>query len=575
MSDAPPTVAIVGDGPSVDAVEAALRDVTASVQHAAIEEIADADRAVVIGVSGSGGFARANREAVAAGVPWIAVEIGGIGGHETGTATVGAFTAEGPCYRCLGTRMQATDAAGGEDPGTVSRSDARFAGAIAGRLTVEALAGAAVEGAVVEAPETRRTLLAVPTCRVCGADARDHSFTAAHRDVPVTEAAEHAERAVDERVGIVPLVGERESYPAPYYFAQLADTENFSDASPVDNAAGVSPDWDAAYVKALGEALERYSAAVYRTDAFRAATVTELTDPVRPSAFVRPEGARTVDDDEQLAWLPATNLTDDTDTSVPAAFVVFPPPTEDLAPAITTGLGLGSSSVAAALSGVYEVIERDATMLSWYSTYDPVGITVDDDAFEALRRRAASEDLTTQTVLVTQDVDVPVVAAAVHRDAWPRFATGSAADLDADAAARDALAEAVQNWMELRALGREDATDAGRGVARYARNPSEVGGYFDSETTIPAGDVGPDPVPTGEAELEAVVDRLSDAGLKPTVTRLTTRDVASLGFEVVRVLVPAAQPLFVDDPFFGERARTVPRDLGYRPRLDRGYHPFP
>jgi ribosomal protein S12 methylthiotransferase accessory factor len=48
-----------------------------------------------------------------------------------------------------------------------------------------------------------------------------------------------------------------------------------------------------------------------------------------------------------------------------------------------------------------------------------------------------------------------------------------------------------------------------------------------------------------------------------------------MGFEAVRALVPAAQPLFTDEPYFGERAERVPRELGFEPRLDRDHHPFP
>jgi len=40
-------------------------------------------------------------------------------------------------------------------------------------------------------------------------------------------------------------------------------------------------------------------------------------------------------------------------------------------------------------------------------------------------------------------------------------------------------------------------------------------------------------------------------------------------------LVPGAQPLFTGEPFFGDRAREVPRSMGYEPALDRPYHPFP
>ncbi|MFB6267516.1 MAG: bacteriocin biosynthesis protein SagD, partial [Halodesulfurarchaeum sp.] len=78
-----------------------------------------------------------------------------------------------------------------------------------------------------------------------------------------------------------------------------------------------------------------------------------------------------------------------------------------------------------------------------------------------------------------------------------------------------------------------------------------------------------------EAELSMVVDRVTDTGLSAYAARVTPRDVAHLGFEAVRVVVPSAQPLFVDEPYFGERARTVPTALGFEPRLDREFHPYP
>jgi len=92
---------------------------------------------------------------------------------------------------------------------------------------------------------------------------------------------------------------------------------------------------------------------------------------------------------------------------------------------------------------------------------------------------------------------------------------------------------------------------------------------------VDAAEVGPADPPSGAAELDAVVSRLADAGIDAYAARLTPRDVERLGFEAVRVLAPSAQPLFTGDAYFGERARDVPRELGYRPRLDRPYHPYP
>jgi ribosomal protein S12 methylthiotransferase accessory factor len=297
---------------------------------------------------------------------------------------------------------------------------------------------------------------------------------------------------------------------------------------------------------------------------------------VGPSAFVRPEGWTEPSPDEEVAWVEGRDLHAGDSVSLPAEFVRFPPPEVRHRPSITTGLGLGSSSVEALLSGCYEVIERDATMLSWYSTFEPLALTVESERFETLRSRARAEDLDVTALLVTQDVDVPVVAVAVHRESgWPRFAVGSDADLDPAAAAASALAEALQNWMELRSMGEDDAADADGAIGRYADFPDPAREFLDAETAIPAASVGPAEPMDGEAELAAVLDRLADADLSACAARLTTRDVEALGFEAVRVLVPEAQPLFTGEPFFGERASEVPAELGFEARLDREHHPYP
>jgi ribosomal protein S12 methylthiotransferase accessory factor len=178
--------------------------------------------------------------------------------------------------------------------------------------------------------------------------------------------------------------------------------------------------------------------------------------------------------------------------------------------------------------------------------------------------------------LLTQDIDVPVVGAFVHRSGeWPRFAAGSDADLDPAAAARGALEEALQNWLELRRMGREDAAETGGAIGTHAEFTEAGRTFVDPATTVPASSVGPTDPPQGRAIVPWLGERLEAAGLDAYAARLTPRDVEGLGFEAARAVVPGAQPLFTGDPYFGERARSVPAALGFEPRLDRTYHPFP
>ena len=579
-------IGVVGDGPAAEAVRAALGDVDVNVMPVDAELLDGFDLAVVVDTTGAEPFAVADT----ALDRWVAVEIGGVGGVPLEGVDAAITVFGETCYDCLGTRVES----GGAEPADAPRgrrSAVRYAGAAAGRRTIRLLAGEPVSDTVVEVPGPDRTLLPVPGCG-CGSDPGD-ALPRDHEETPLSEAIARAERAVDSRIGPLREVGEQSSFPMPYYVAATADTTPFSDAKAAEFAGGADADWNAAFMKALGEGLERYAAGVYREAAFTTATAANVPNPVTPDAFVRPDDRHDYEPDDRLPWTTGELLEAGTTTgereagrtvgepvtgevaSLPAEFVHFPPPEKRYRPAITTGLGLGNSGPEATLSGLYETIERDATMTTWYSTTEPLGLEVDDETFTELRKRARAESLSVSTLLVTTDVDVPVVAVGVHRDGeWPRFAAGSGANLDPVAGARSALAEALQNWTELRSMGTDVAAEQSAAIGHHAGFPEATREFFDPDVTVSCEGLG-EPALEGASELDAVVERVRAVGLDAYAARTTTRDLETLGFEAVRVLVPGAQPLFTGDSFFGERATAVPESMGFEPRLDHEYHPFP
>ncbi|KAB1195995.1 MULTISPECIES: YcaO-like family protein [Haloferax] len=560
-------IGLVGSGPAAESIRAACSDIDATVSETSPESFDEFDLGFVVAPVGNDAFDAAD----AASERWIAVEIGGVGGHVVSDldAAVSAFDRTSGGFDDLRARVASTTESSGRPSG--DRAAVRLAGAIAGRRGVSLLSGDDIAGTVVEVPGRERSFLPAPSPTDC-----DRTVRRDFRAVELDDALSRAEMAVDDRLGIVTQVGERESFPLPYYMAQTADTTVYSDTRAAELAGGAAAGWDDAYMKALGEALERYSAGVYRSSEFAVGPAASRPGAVPPSRFVRPDSYRAPDPNEPIQWVEGEHLATEQTVSLPAEFVHYPPPNDRHKPSITTGLGLGNSGTEAILSGLYETIERDATMLAWYSSFDPLGLDVSDEGFETLAARARSEDLDVTALLVTQDVDVPVVAVAVHRDGeWPKFAMGSGANLDATSAARSALAEALQNWTELRAMGPKQAAQQGGAIATYADFPDAAEEFVTPDATLPADSVGPDELPDGTDELDAVVERVADAGLDAYVARTTPRDVERLGFEAVRVLIPDAQPLFIGDPFFADRAESVPRELGFEPRLDREFHPFP
>ncbi|GCF12128.1 bacteriocin biosynthesis protein SagD [Haloarcula mannanilytica] len=567
------TVEVVGRGPAVDALTAFLADIDVSVSQPSTPTDASGDLAIVVDTVGAEMFGAWNNRAQETDTPWVAVELGGVGGVPVTDAAISAFSPETGCFDCLKTRVEATveeSEALAEAPAAGTQ---RFAGALAGRLVTQFLDGnGTLFGTVTELPHDQRRFLPVPDCD-CGESPSKH-LGDGRQTAHDSEALSRAELGLDERVGIATEVGEVHSFPAPYYLSTLADTAGFSDVSAAAKAAGVAIDWDTAFMKALGENYERYAAGVYREANLEGGPVGDIPNAVEPDAFVRDED--NWDESTAIPWIPAEDLLTDQRRSLPAETVYYPPPSNAVRSATTTGLGLGNTVTEALLTGLYEVIERDAAMLSWYSTFEPLRVAVDDhERYDTLRRRATSEGLDVTALLLTQDVDVPVITVALEGDEWPRFALGTDADLDPGAAAVGALEEALQNWMELDSMGPEAAADAQGAIGRYADSPGNAADLTATETAVPLDSLGPDADLSGEAELETLCDRAADAGLTPYGARLTTRDLEQLGFEAVRVVCPSAQPLFFGASFFGERAETVPADLGFEPRLDRDHHPFP
>ncbi|MBP1988118.1 YcaO-like family protein [Halolamina salifodinae] len=566
-------IGIVGSGPAADAIEAAMADLDARVVETGSDGFGDIGFCFVVGAAGADAFgAAADSDALDR---WVAVEIGGIGGHAVDEidAAVSVYTPTSGCYRCLQRRVDATAEASKAKP-SAPTSAVRYAGALAGRRATRILTGEDLGGTVVEVDGPERRFQPVPFCGC--SPGRDRMLSLSDRETDLEEALSRAEAAVDERVGIVEQVGEQASFPLPYYMAANAGTEGFSDASAAPFAAGAAADWNEAYMKALGEALERYAAGVYRNAEFRHAPATALDNAVSPDRFVTSD-SYDPDPAAERPWVPGLDLESEDGVWLPAEAVQYPPPEQRIKPPITTGLGLGSSTVEATISGLSEVIERDATMLSWYSDYEPLGLSIDDERFTELEKRAASEDLTVTVTLLTQDIDVPVVAATVHRAGgeWPRFAAGSGADLDPVDAATGALAEAIQNWIELRDMGPEQAADEGGAIAEYADFPDRVRELTHPATTIPAESVADDADLSGGEALETLVERVREANLTPYAARTTTRDVATLGFEGVRAVIPKAQPLFTAEPFFGDRLDRVAASMGFEAKPGRAYHPYP
>jgi ribosomal protein S12 methylthiotransferase accessory factor len=379
---------------------------------------------------------------------------------------------------------------------------------------------------------------------------------------------------IDPRFGpLRNLVGQRLGPPEPRWWLYHCDLAR----APVGTrycpdpagAAGTSLDPDEAFRRALGEAVERYSALNVgaRGGVALAAGDGELTGrfPACAPDEPCPPPLRGLDRAAPLTHVAVRRLADGREVMVPAAFVHlgFRPRPLEPAPTlpISTGLAFHPSLHDALWGGLCEVIERDAMMLMWWARRPLAAIPVDGpDLPEPLADRVArlkSARLSVHLFDMTSDVRIPAVFAVVRGESYPYLVVGAACRSDPVVACTKALDEAVSVRAGLRArppgplpsLGHFDWVCAlehhARLYAAWRRTPAfdfllDPGGLptpFPEFVRQPWGapPEGPDGLAFFAAGLEA-------EGLTVLWADVTAPEAAEFG-RVVKVIVPEMVPL--------------------------------
>ncbi|HYX45141.1 MAG TPA: YcaO-like family protein [Acidimicrobiales bacterium] len=346
---------------------------------------------------------------------------------------------------------------------------------------------------------------------------------------------------------------------------------------------GVATSADAAERAAIGEVVETYCsyAPPEMERIVRTAALDLGASAVAPARFAWPSPAQyrglapllPLTDDRVVDWCPAWSVTEGRPVLVPAA-LVYPDiarrSPNDFLPEITsTGLAAHVSPAAAALSGVCEVLERDALAIAWYDRLPLTPIRTQGTEVDELVTGLDGDGVVVELSAVPTDGPFPVTLAVARPNAGPAWAAvGAACRPDPLAAAHKAVAESAQVLLRLEAGGGgspdEDAAahyataDGARQLGRCLAKTEGVVSL--EELPWPAtGDVAQD--------LASAVEGLRRSGLELVLADLTTADAASAGWRVLRAVVPGAvttgsQARFA--PFAADRLADVPVRLGLR-----------
>lgn len=402
-----------------------------------------------------------------------------------------------------------------------------------------------------------------------------------------------------------------------HYLSTSCDTARFTALKNFSNNGGVSTDRYVALAKAVGEGVERYCSAIFDYDDLVVAPYEALRERATPPdafALYSPEqhargdlAWRPFEPGSPVAWTRGLSLITGELTLVPAAMVYVPyhymkgrGDTPIVQP-ISTGLACGCSFDEAALSGLCEVVERDAFTRSWQASVSPprVDPATLPTSGEDLLRRFAERGIEVRLLDITSDVRFPTVMSVALSDAAtsPAVAVSAATDPSAEVALRKSLEELAHTRKfakqlmdytppvpvepELGHPAVEDQRDHLRFYCpQEARRFAEF--LWASPEERPFAKVADHAGADAGAALAALVVEIHRAGLDVIACDLTTPDIAALGLRVVRMVVPGMHPLFMghrNRALGGRRLREASLRSGRRRgpgNPDNPYpHPFP
>jgi ribosomal protein S12 methylthiotransferase accessory factor len=349
-----------------------------------------------------------------------------------------------------------------------------------------------------------------------------------------------------------------------------------------------------ALIGAAGEAIERYSAARYRQSDLLLAPYAEIADeafdPRRLCLYAESQYQEPgfpyarFDPGQPIHWTRGFWLDDRKPVWVPAlpAFFNFQvAPQELFCQVSSNGLAAGASVEDATLRALFELIERDAMMLTWMCRLPVQRIAIDGSLDAGVRevvRLLGEHGVAVELVCLDAGIGIPTMVCLGFGDgeSSPAVSTALACHPDPRVAARKAILEQahVQPYLcrVLRTAkipaSAEEVLSLDDHALYYVPTERRAEADFlrGDGDPIPLGDL---PVPA-EISIDSCVERLAATGLRAAAVDVTSPDVAQSPFRVARALGTDMQPIH-----FGERFRRLGNPRLHELLAGRELNPHP
>jgi ribosomal protein S12 methylthiotransferase accessory factor len=242
---------------------------------------------------------------------------------------------------------------------------------------------------------------------------------------------------------------------------------------------------------------------------------------------------------------------------------------ERFAPSLSPGTASGPGYVEALLHGTYELVERDAFMLAWLNRRAGPRLEIAelrDAQLTSSLRRLHADGFRATFVDLTTELGIPVVLAAVGRDAESYLSFGLGANVDPWSALERAYMEALEIMLSFYDFG--DPTMIRVKNLDVPGRELDLDAYFrdcrfllDSavrRTLPPADAVSPR---DHRRELERCLAALEEGSIDVYFVDLTPPELMGARYRLVRVLASRLQPhLYEWDCWRLDNPRLTPEE---------------
>lgn len=484
------------------------------------------------------------------------------------------------------------------------------------------LVGRQLELSLVTYEAKMHSIVRLPWCPVCGSasasgELRERAASRLNGDDPahssVTDLSTAVDPAelrkvlagwVDNRTGVVRNLVLNDSAPDQPQTVRTATAIIAAHAIPGHRASdpligsGKSTTKVGAMIGAVGEAIERYSASIYReSDLLRASADKIGRDGFDPAALTLylPKQYEIpgfpydrFDSAKEISWTEGVWLDSGKRVFVPALPTYFnyhAPRTEQFCQVTSNGLAAGPSFEDAALRATLELIERDAFMMTWLQRRPPqrldVGMELGADVHDVLSE-FSELGMDAELYLMKSDVRLSSVMCLAWGDGKTRPAAtvALAAHFDPVEAVRKAILEQAHVGPYIARL----MSDESQRIPRRAldvRTLNDHALFYVPRTRLAAFDFiraqRGKPLPLSKIKrptlsgMDACTAALVDGGFRVAVVDVTAPDVGLGPFRVARALGTYLQPID-----FGHQQRRLanPRLWSNGHEITRHPHPL-